>query len=148
MATYINNKRAAFDYEIIKQYEAGLVLFGYEVKAVRLGRGKLEGAHITIRDGEAFLIGASIAIYQAANTPEGYNPERTRKLLLTKKEINELEQKSKQSGLTIVPIKLYSSKSYLKLKIALGRGRKKTDKRELLKKRDAKRSVERILKNQ
>ena len=85
MVTYINNKRAVFDYEILKQYEAGLVLFGHEVKAVRLGRGRLEGAHITIRDGEAFLIGASIAIYQAANTPLEYNPERTRKLLLTKK---------------------------------------------------------------
>ena len=148
MVTYTNNRKATFDYDIIKQYEAGLVLFGYEVKAVRLGRGKLAGAHITIRDGEAFLIGASIAIYQAANTPEGYNPERTRKLLLTKKELSELDQKGKQAGLTIVPIRLYSSKRYLKLKIALVRGRKKADKRELLKKRDAKRSLERILKNQ
>ncbi len=148
MVNYISNKKAVFNYQVLKEYEAGLVLAGYEVKAVRLGRGKLEGAHITIRDGEAFLIGASIAVYQAANTPQEYNPERTRKLLLSKKELSELEQKSRQPGLTIIPFRLYNKKRYLKLKIALVRGRKKADKRELMKKRDAKRDLGRILKNQ
>ena len=148
MVNYINNRKATFDYQVLKEYEAGLVLSGYEVKAIRLGRGKLEGAHITIRDGEAFLIGASISVYQVANTPKEYNPERTRKLLLAKKELRELEQKSAQAGLTIVPLRLYSGRKYIKLKLALGRGRKKTDKRELLKKRDTKRTLDRILKNQ
>ena len=148
MANYINNRKATFDYQILKEYEAGLVLAGYEVKAVRLGRGKLEGAHVAIRNGEAFLIGASISLYQAANTPKEYSPERTRKLLLSKKELRELEQKDGQPGLTIVPLKLYSYKKYIKLKIALARGRKKVDKREWLKKRDTKRSLDRILKNQ
>lgn len=148
MSAYINNKKAHFNYEILETFEAGLVLFGYEVKAIRAGRGKLEGGHVLIRGGEAFLVGISISYYQEANTPKTYNPERTRKLLLSKKELAKLEQKGEQAGLTIVPIRLYNKLRTIKLEIALVRGKKKVDKREALKKRDVKRDIDRILKQQ
>ena len=148
MTTYINNRKAKFDFEILEEFEAGIVLAGYEVKALRAGKGKLEGAHVVVRGGEAYLAGASISPYQEKNTPTDYDPEQVRKLLLSKKELAELEQKSEQAGLTIVPIKLYNSGRNIKLAIALARGKKKTDKRETIKKRDTKRDIERILKNQ
>ncbi len=148
MSTYINNKKARFDFEILEEFEAGIVLAGYEVKAVRLGRGKLDGAHVIVRGGEAYLVSASIAIYQEANTPPDYDQERPRKLLLSKKELGVLEQKGEQAGLTIVPLKLYNAGRNIKLSIALARGKKKADKRETLKKRDTKRDIDRILKSQ
>ncbi|MDA8596853.1 SsrA-binding protein SmpB [Candidatus Pacebacteria bacterium] len=148
MSTYIRNRKATFDYELKETYEAGLVLAGYEVKAIKLGRGKLEGAHVVVRGGEAFLVGSSVAPYQPANMPQDYEPERTRKLLLSKKELAELERESEQAGLTIVPIRLYNAGRKLKLEIALARGKKKTDKRETIKKRDNKRAIDRILKTQ
>jgi len=145
---FISNKKARFDYEILDTFEAGAVLFGYEVKAIRDGRGKLEGAHVVVRGGEAFLVGASVSYYQKANTPESYDPERSRKLLLSKKELAELEKKTNEAGLTITPIKWYNNGGKIKLEIALARGKKKADKRETLKKRDTKRDLDRILKNQ
>ncbi len=145
---YINNKKARFDYEILETFEAGIVLAGYEVKAVRLGRGKLEGAHVAIYGGEAFLTGASISHYQAANAPESYDKEQSRKLLLSRKQLAKLEMETHQSGLTIVPLKLYNNKSKIKLEIALARGKKKADKRETLKKRDSARDIDRLMKSQ
>lgn len=148
MANLITNKKARFDYDILDTFEAGLVLAGYEVKALQLGRGKLDGAHVLIRGGEAYLVNAAIQPYQPANMPKDYEPEQPRKLLLNKKELAELEQKSEQAGLTIVPIRLYNAGRKLKLEIGIGRGKKKHDKRETLKKRDTKRAIDRILKNQ
>lgn len=148
MPTYINNKKAHFNFEILEVFEAGIVLHGYEVKAVRAGRGKLEGAHVVIRGGEAFLVGASISYYQEANTPKDYDPERSRVLLLSKKELHHLEEKGEQAGLTLVPIKLYNAGRNIKLEIALARGKKKQDKRESIKERDTKRDIQRILKSQ
>lgn len=148
MSTYISNKKAHFNYEILETFEAGISLFGYEVKAIRAGRGKLEGGHVVIRGGEAFLVGVSISYFQEANTPKGYDTERTRKLLLSKKQLKELERGGEQAGLTIVPIKLYNVGRNIKLEIALVRGKKKADKRESIKKRDVKRDIDRILKNQ
>ncbi|MEZ4104085.1 MAG: SsrA-binding protein SmpB [Candidatus Paceibacterota bacterium] len=148
MTTYITNKKATFDFEILDTFEAGVVLSGHEVKAIRNGKATLNGAYVVIRGGEAWLLGASISPYQIANTPKNYDPERTRKLLLNKKELKELEQKGEQQGLTIVAIKWYSKNRKIKLEIALVRGKKKADKREKIKERDTKRSIERILKNQ
>lgn len=148
MADLARNKKATFNYEILERFEAGLVLHGYEVKAIRSGRVSLEGSYIIVRDSELFLKGATISYYQEANTPDSYNPERERKLLLSKKEIAGLEKQLNTAGLTIVPIKLYNNKSNIKLEIALVRGKKKADKRETIKERDTKRDLDRLLKNQ
>ncbi len=148
MTTFIQNKKARFDYEIREEFEAGVVLTGAEVKSVRKGKGKLEGSHVVVRGGEAFLVGAHISPYQEKNTPESYDPERARKLLLSRKELLLLETESEQAGLTIVPLSWYNKGQKLKLKIALGRGKKKTDKRETFKERDSKRAIDRIMKSQ
>ena len=148
MTTYLSHKRAKFDFEILDTYEAGLALLGTEVKSIRKGHGKLEGGHVVVRGGEAFLVGVSIPPFQQPNAPKSYDPERSRKLLLTKKELAEMEQKSDKQGLTLVPIKLYNKGRNLKLEVALARGKKKVDKREVIKKRDVKRDIDRTLKNQ
>lgn len=147
MSAYIQNRRATFDFEILKTYEAGLVLHGFETKAIRAGKGSLKGSHVVVRGGEALLIGASINPYQPANTPKNYNPERNRTLLLSKKEIAEIDQKTNTERLTAIPIKLYNSGRKIKLEIAVARGKKKTDKRENIKERETKRDIERTLKN-
>ncbi len=148
MPTILKNKKATFDYEILNDFEAGLELFGYEVKSLRKGLGKLEGAHVVVRGGEAYLVGASIPPYQPKNTPESYDAERPRRLLLTAKELKTLIGIEAAKGLTIVPISLYSKGRLLKLKIASVRGKKKADKREAIKERDSKRDIERLMKQQ
>ncbi len=148
MSAYISNKKASFNFELLETFEAGAVLFGYEVKSIRAGKGKLEGAHVVIRGGEAFLVGASITAFQPVNTPKSYDQERARKLLLSKKELQVLERQSENAGLTIVPLKWYNSGRNVKLAIAIGRGKKKVDKREALKERDTKREINRTLKEQ
>jgi SsrA-binding protein len=144
----IENKKARFDYEILDRYEAGAVLLGHEVKALRAGKGSLEGARVGVRGGEAFLIGATIQPYQVGNTPKGYDVERSRRLLLSKKEIAVLAGAEGQKGLTIVPLKWYNSNRKLKLAIAVARHKKKYDKRASLKERDTKREIGRTLKNE
>lgn len=146
MSVYISHKRAKFDFEILETFKAGISLLGTEVKSIRSGHGKLEGSHVVIRGGEAFLIGASIPAFQKTNASKDYDPERPRKLLLTQKELKELEQKSEKQGLTIVPIKCYNKGKNLKLEIAIARGKKKTDKRQSIKEKDTKRDIERDLK--
>ena len=143
----IEHKKARFDYEILEEYEAGIELLGGEVKSLRNKLGKLEGSHIIVRGGEAYLVGASIPPYQAGNTAEGYDPARTRKLLLTKKEIGALAAHEGQKGLTIVPLRVYNKGRNLKLALGVARGRKKYDKRAVLKERDSKRDIDRSLKN-
>lgn len=147
MAAYLKNKKATFNYEILERFEAGIVLSGHEVKAVRAGMGSLLGAYVILRGGEAFLVNASITPYQMANTPKGYDPLRARKLLLSKKELDKLQKELNTAGLTIVPISLYNKSRHIKLEIALVRGKKKADKREALKQRDAKRDIDRTLKD-
>lgn len=148
MSSYARNKKATFNYEILERFEAGLVLHGFEVKAVRAGKVSLEGAYIVVREGELYLKGATVSYYQEANTPDSYDPERERKLLLSKKEIAGLEKQLNTAGLTIVPIKLYNKANKIKLEIALVRGKKKADKRETIKARDTKRDLDRLLKQQ
>ena len=141
MTDFIRNKKATFDFELLETFEAGVVLLGTEVKALRTGKASLNGAYVVIRGGEAYLLGASISAFQIANAPKKYDPERTRKLLLGKKELAELNRYGEQQGLTIIPIKWYSEKRHIKLQIALARGKKKADKREKLKERDTKRDI-------
>ena len=148
MSDFVQNKKAYFDYEFLEQYEAGVVLQGHEVKSLRAGKASLNGAYVIIRGKEAYLVNASISPYQVANTPKGYDPERARKLLLSKKQIEELEQGSERNGLTIVATRWYNNKRKVKLGIALARGKKKADKRETLKARDNKREIDRIMKSQ
>ena len=143
---FLENKKAHFDYEILEKFEAGIELLGFEVKSIKDGRGKVDGSHITVRGGEVYLVGASISPYQPKNTPEDYNPERNRRLLLTKKEIMTLSEYEKQRGLTIVPLLVYNKGSKIKIGIAVARGKKKFDKRETLKKRDTERDIRRSLK--
>ena len=148
MAAYIRNKKVSFNYEILERFEAGAVLYGHEVKAIRAGKGSLVGSYIVFRGNEAYLKGATITPYQEKNTPDAYDQERERKLLLSKKELEHIGKELNTAGLTIVPISWYNKKSKIKLEIALVRGKKKADKRESIKKRDTKRAIDRILKTQ
>jgi len=144
----IEHKKARLNYEVLEELEAGLELVGHEVKSLRQKHGKLEGAHIVVRGGEAYVVGMSIPPYQAANTPKDYDPDRSRKLLLTKKELSRLADAEGQKGLTIVPLSVYNKGSRLKLRVAIARGKKQYDKRAALKERDTKRDIQRTLKNQ
>lgn len=146
MKSLISHKRVRYDFDILETFEAGIALLGTEVKSIRGGQGKIEGSYVLVRGGEAFWVGASIPAFQKKNQATSYEPERVRKLLLTRKEIAELEIQSERQGLTIVPIMLYNKNAKLKLQIALARGKKKHDKRESIKARDTKRDIEREVK--
>jgi SsrA-binding protein len=146
--SYIDNKKAHFNYEILEKLESGIELLGHEVKSIRMSHGSLEGSYVGIRGNEAFLIGANIPPYQMANTPKSYDPYRSRKLLLTKAEIKELTGKEKTKGLTIVPLSVYNKGNKIKISIGIVRGKKKHDKRETIKKRELDREVRRTLKNE
>ncbi len=148
MKPIVENKKARMEYEFVDTYEAGIELLGFEVKALRAGKASLVGSHVVVRGGEAFLVGATISPYQEGNTPKSYDPERTRRLLLSKKELAALEGSSSQKGLTIVPIMVYNKNRRLKLSIALARKKKSHDKRATLKEKDDKRAMDRTLKNQ
>jgi len=141
------NRRATFDYELLKKYEAGLVLKGMEVKSIKSGQASLKGAFVTVHNGEIYLTNANIPPYKFAGNPKDYDPTRSRKLLLHKKEIDYLLGKSKTEGLTMIPLSLYNSGNRIKLEFALARGKKKYDKRETLKKRTAQREIDRKLKS-
>jgi len=145
MSVLAENKRAYFDYEILETYEAGLVLYGCEVKAIKTGHISLKGSYVVIKNREAFLINAFIPPYQPANTPSEYGPERSRKLLLKKLELESLIGKSKQKGLTLIPLKLYTKHRKVKLEFAIARGKRKIDKREMIKKREVEREMRRHL---
>ncbi|PPE06461.1 SsrA-binding protein SmpB [Mesoplasma corruscae] len=134
-----SNKKAYFNYEILQIYEAGLELFGPEVKSIRNHDISINEAFIIIRKGEAFLINSNIKKYEFANFVQGVDPFRTRKLLLHKKEIKKILSRVQLESLTIVPLKLYFNGNYIKLEIGLGRGKKLHDKRETIKKRDSER---------
>ena len=146
MATLIDHKKAHFDYEILTTYEAGMELSGQEVKALKSKHGSLLGAYVVVRGGEAFLLNANIPPYQPGNAPDDYDPLRTRRLLLTKKELGELAGEENKSGLTIIPLSVYNKGKVVKIQIGIARGKKKYDKRETIKKREAGREIDRTLK--
>ena len=136
MPIYATNPKAHFDYQIIETFEAGLSLAGQEVKSIKNGKVSLKGAYVKILNGEAWLLGAIVSPYQANNVPPDYDQQRNRKLLLKKSELQYLQTKSQEQGLTLVPIKVYSKKNLIKLEIGLARGKKKYDKREAIKKKE------------
>lgn len=139
----ILNRKARFNYEIKETWEAGLVLSGAEVKSVRAGKIDLSGAYVVIKNQEAFLINASISPYQPQNLTTHYDPLRSRKLLLKKREIAYLSQKLKEGGLTLIPLKVYNKNGLLKLEIGLAKRQKKFDKREALKKKESRQKIQR-----
>ena len=146
MITIIENKKAYFNYQILEKFKAGIVLQGQEVKSIKSGKISLRGSFVVLRGEEVFLIGANIPPYQPKNAPKNYNPQRSRKLLLKKSEIRHLIGKAKQRGLTMVPLKVYTDKGKIKLEFGIVRGKKKVDKRELIKKREVEREIKRALK--
>jgi len=146
MPMLVGNKKAYFDYEILETFEAGLELKGIEVKSLRGKQGTIVGARVIIRGAEAFIVGMDIPPYQPLNTPGDYDSGRTRRLLLKKSEIKQLFGKAEQKGLTIIPIRVYTKGRNLKIEIAVVRGKKKYDKRQKIKKREAQRKIERTLK--
>lgn len=145
------NKRANFDYEILETYEAGIVLFGHEVKSVKTGHISLKGSFVTLkRTGkslpEVYLTNAHIPLYKHAGSIASYDPTRPRKLLLKKNEIKYLIGKRQEQGLTLVPLKVYIKRSLLKLQFGVGKGKKKIDKREKIKKRELDRNIRTLTK--
>lgn len=141
--SFAENRKARHEYEILEKFEGGLVLIGQEVKSIRDGGLKLDGSHVTVSRGELWLIGANIRPYARANTLAGYDPARSRKILVHRKELEELFGKTQQKGLTLVPLSVYPSGRQIKLSFALCRGRKTHDKRAQLKKRDLDRELRR-----
>lgn len=142
----IKNKRASFNYELLDRYTAGIVLYGTEIKSIREGKAGLVDAYCTFTKGELWIINMHISAYRLG-TFYNHEVQRTRKLLLSKRELRKLERATKETGLTIVPTKLYiNEKGLAKLEIALARGKKVHDKRESLKEKEDRRQIDRIMK--
>lgn len=139
------NKKARHDYFILEGYEAGIELKGTEVKSVRQGKLNLKDSYVDIKNGEAFLIGAHISPYEHGNI-FNKDPLRTRKLLLKKSEIMKLTGKLAEKGLTVVPLEVYLKGKWIKISIAVAQGKKNYDKRDAKAEADAKRSIERVMK--
>ena len=143
MVIYIDNRKAHFNYAIEETFEAGIELYGFEVKAIKNGSGNINSAFCIVRGGEAYIVGMHIPPYQPHNVDPSYDPERTRRLLLSKKEIKKLGEKDDMKGLTLVPVSLYSKGRHIKVSITVAKGKRVFDKRETIKKRDLDREMER-----
>jgi SsrA-binding protein len=143
----VDNKKAFHDYFIEDRHEAGLVLEGWEVKAIRAGRAQLKEAYVIVKQGEVFLIGAHITPLLSASTHVHPDPVRTRKLLLHAEEINKLIGKVERAGYTLVPLDLHYSKGRVKLSIGLAKGKKQHDKRDAEKERDWVREKARLMRD-
>jgi SsrA-binding protein len=141
----VDNRRARHDYVLLDRFEAGLALTGTEVKSLREGHVQLGGAYADVRDGEIWLVGASIAEY-AQGSVGAHAPDRDRKLLLHRREIDSLSGNVREKGLTIVPTRLYFKDGRVKVELALARGKERADKRRSIAERDAQRQIERALK--
>ncbi|HRI36397.1 MAG TPA: SsrA-binding protein SmpB [bacterium] len=142
----LENRKALFDYEIVERFEAGVVLTGAEVKSIRAKSANLRGAYVSIRRGEAWLVGWHISAYKQA-TQAVHDPKRDRKLLLKRRDITNLTAKQHERGMSIVPTEVYTKGSLIKIRIGLARGRKRHDKKQLLKERDINREAERAIKH-
>lgn len=145
MKLLAKNKRATYDYALTERLVAGLVLSGAEVKSCKAGHASLKGSFISLKDGEAYLTNAFITPYQQSGQSGTYDPTQNRKLLLHRRQLNELVE-HKQAGLSVVPTALLQDKRLLKLEIGIGRGKKRYDKRESIKKRDTSRDLARSVK--
>lgn len=145
-ATIVVNKKARFDYFIENEYEAGLVLLGWEIKSLRAGKVNLSDAHVIIKHGEAFLLGAQLQPLQTTSAHLYPDPLRTRKLLLNRRELNQLIGSVERQGYTLIPMSLYWKNNHVKMRVALAKGKKTHDKRETVKDREWTRSHSRIMK--
>ncbi len=145
-STIVINKKARFEYFIEDEYEAGLVLQGWEIKSLRAGKINLSDAHVIVKYGEAWLLGAQIQPLPTASTHIQPEPDRTRKLLLNRKELSHLIGSVERQGYTLIPLALYWKKNRVKAKIALAKGKKMHDKRATVKDRDWERDRSRIMK--
>ncbi|MEO5646431.1 MAG: SsrA-binding protein SmpB [Candidatus Paceibacterota bacterium] len=143
---YVRNKKATFDYALQDTIEAGIELLGTEVKSLKAQHGSLSGSHVALLGGELYLLGAHIPAWQEKNASSAYDPYRTRKLLVHKKELVELAKQNKTKGLTIVPISLHNKGSLIKLTIAIAKGKKVADKRNTLKEKADRRDMDRAIK--
>ena len=143
----IVNRKARFHYELLESIEAGIVLTGSEVKSIRSGHLDISSAYVSILDDELFLVNASIPRYKYSACDPKYDPERPRKLLLKNREILLLKRKLTQKGLTLVATKVYTKRHRIKVSIALAKGKSKIDKREAIKKREAKRKIGQFLRH-
>lgn len=144
MTRLADNRRAHFDYEVLETFSAGIVLLGTEVKSVRAGHMSLRGAFVTWHDGQLILTNATIPPWQPHNTPDTYDPTRSRRLLLRKDEIKRF-MGGREQGLTIIPLHVYTNGSTIKIEVALARGKKKFSKKEAKRERDIRRDVDRML---
>jgi SsrA-binding protein len=136
----VSNRKARHDYFILDTVEAGLVLKGTEVKSLRAGNANLQDSHAVIKNGEVWLLGMHISPYERGSYMN-HEPRRTRKLLLSKREIRRLLTRVQEKGLTLVPLSIYFKGPYAKVELAIGQGKKSYDKREAIKQRDAKRDI-------
>ena len=143
----VDNRKAFHDYFIEERYEAGLVLEGWEVKAIRAGRAQLKEAYVIVRGAEAFIIGMHVSALPTASTHVRPDPTRTRKLLLQRAELAKLIGKVERSGYTLVPVNLHFAKGRIKAEIGLAKGKKQHDKREAEKERDWQREKQRLLRH-
>lgn len=141
-----SNRKAYHDYFIDETLEAGLVLMGSEIKSIRAGKVNLRDSYVTVREGEAWLVGSHIAGYAQASYQD-HDPRRDRKLLLHRREIIRLRQRADQKGYTIVPLRMYLKDGRAKVEIGLARGKRQYDKRETIARRDADRAIERAIKD-
>ncbi len=142
----IQNKRAGFEFEIVDRYEAGIVLRGSEIKAIRNGGGSISEAFCLMRDGELFIKNMNIPEYSHGGYAN-HVPVTMRKLLLTKRELERIDAKMREKGFSVLPLRLFmSDRGFAKLEIGVGRGKKKFDKRETIKQKDTKREMDRVLK--
>ena len=145
MKIVCQNRKAYHDYEILETYEAGMVLVGTEVKALREGRANLKDSYVIIKEGEAWLLNCHISPYSHGNIMN-HDPTRTRKLLFHKSELKKLMGKVAQKGYTLVPLKIYFKGPWAKVEVALARGKKQYEKRDRIKEREARREIERAMK--
>ncbi|HVM77004.1 MAG TPA: SsrA-binding protein SmpB [Candidatus Paceibacterota bacterium] len=141
MEDLAENRRARFDYDIKETYESGIALQGHEVKSIIAGHFQIAGARVLIRGGEAWLVNSHIPPYQPKNTPAGYEEDRSRRLLLNKDEIKTLTGALQEKGNILIPLRAYLKHHIIKLELGLGRSRKKSDKREVIKKRSHQREM-------
>ncbi len=147
MTALVDYKKARFNYEILETFEAGIELFGIEVKSLKKGQGSLDGSHVLVRGGEAFAVNTFVPPYQEKNTPKDYDPRRNRKLLLTRKDIARLASLGEGKGLTVVPISIYNKGPFVKVSVAVVRGKKRFDKRATTMKRETDREARRVMKD-
>ncbi len=136
----VKNKKAYFNYEILNEYEAGIVLTGTEIKSIRLGKTDIKDSYVRIKNNEAFIVNMYIAKYEEGNI-FNHDETRERKLLLHKKEILKLKKDSEQDGISLIPLKIYITRAKAKILVGLGKGKKLYDKKEVIKKRDMEREV-------